>query len=210
MDERLGIFGGTFDPVHQGHLIVAERVREQLRLSRVLFIPAGNPVFKQNRIVSPAPARLEMVRLAIESNPNFEVSSVEIDRPGPTYSEDTILELRSALGSMAKFFFIMGLDLLADLPAWKNPFRLIEECQVVAVTRPGDRFDPKQLEEDLPGAAHSIMYLDVPRIEISSTDIRNRVAQGLSIKYLVPGDVEQYIREHRLYAKEGGENAGCG
>ncbi len=197
---KIGVLGGTFDPIHLGHLIVAEYIREKLDFSEVLFIPAGRPwlKLKEEKQVTLAEHRLAMVRLAVASNPQFKVSTMEIDRPGPSYSIDTVLELRAKLE--AEIYFIAGPDALAKLPRWKDPERLLKACHVVGIGRPGhSKTNLRKLEASLHGVSQHIMLMDVPQIDISSTDIRKRVAQGLSIRYLVPEAVEKYIAEHRLY-----------
>ena len=199
---KIGVLGGTFDPIHMGHLIVAEDIREKLGLGEVLFIPAGRPwlKLKEEKHVSAGRHRLEMVRLATTSNPHFKVSTIEIDRPGLSYSVDTILELKGKLGAGCDIYFIVGPDALASLALWKEPARLLEICQVVCIGRPGHaKIDLRSLDSSVPGASTRIMMVDVPHIEISATEIRRRVAQGLSIRYLVPEAVEKYIAEHRLY-----------
>jgi nicotinate-nucleotide adenylyltransferase len=199
---KIGVLGGTFDPIHLGHLIVAEDLREKLGLGEVLFIPAGHPwlKLKEEKPISPAEHRLAMVRLAVASNPYFKVSTMEIERPGLSYSIDTVLELKAKLGAQAEIYFIVGPDALAELPKWKEPARLVELCQVVGIGRPGyAKANLRKLERSIPGASQRIMLVEVPKINISSTDIRKRVAQGLSIRYLVPEAVEKYIEEHGLY-----------
>jgi nicotinate-nucleotide adenylyltransferase len=199
---KIGVLGGTFDPIHTGHLIVAEDVREKLGLGEVLFIPAGRPwlKLKEKKPVTPARHRLAMVELAIASNPNFKVSTMEIDRPGLSYSIDTVMELKAMLGAKVQIYFIVGPDALAEFPLWKDPGRLVKVCQVVGIGRPRHtQVDLRKLERSIPGASRHIMLLDVPRIDISSTEVRKRVAQGLSIRYLVPEAVEKYIQEHKLY-----------
>jgi len=201
---KVGVLGGTFDPVHLGHLIVAEDVRQKLGLQEVLFIPAGRPRLKDNKSISEAEHRLEMVILATASNPYLNVSTIEIERPGPSYSVDTVIELKAGLGAGAKIFFIAGYDTLADLHLWKDPRRLVELCQVVAVARPGhNKMDLRPLESGVRGAADRIMKVEVPQIDISATGIRQRVARGLSIRYLVPEAVEDYIAANNLYVQGG-------
>ena len=200
--EKMGVLGGTFDPIHLGHLIVAEDLREKLGLSEVLFIPAGRPwlKMKEEKTISAAEHRLAMVRLAVASNHYFKVSTMEINRPGISYSIDTVLELKSELGAQTEIYFIVGPDALAELPKWKEPARLVEICRVVGIGRPGyARANLRKLERSIPGASRRIMMVDVPQIDISSTEIRERVACGLSIRYLVPEAVEKYIAEHKLY-----------
>lgn len=201
---KIGVLGGTFDPVHLGHLIIADEVRQKLALDEVLFVPAGQPWLKGQAIISAAEHRLEMLLEATASNPCFNVSTIELERPGPSYSIDTIMELQAALGAGAKLFFIVGFDALADLRLWKDPGRLIRACQVVGVARPGhSKLDLRSLEADIPGAAELIMKVEVPQIGISASDIRTRVARGTSIRYMVPEGVGRYILEHGLYSQGG-------
>ena len=199
---KIGVLGGTFDPIHLGHLIVAEDIRQKLGLGEVLFVPAGRPwlKLKEEKPISAVEHRLAMVRLAVASNPYFKVSTLEVDRPGLSYSIDTVLELKAKLGAKAEIYFIVGPDALAELPRWKDPGRLVEVCQVVGIGRPGHaQADLHTLESSIPGVSQRIMLMDVPQIDISATEIRRRVAQRLSIRYLVPEAVEKYIAEHRLY-----------
>ena len=197
---KVGVLGGTFDPIHLGHLIIAEEVRQRVGLAEGLFVPAGQPWLKGEDNISAAQHRLEMAILATASDPHFNVSTIELERPGSTYSIDTIVELKAGLGARAKLYLIVGFDALAELPSWKDPKRLVEMCQVVGVARPGyAEFDLRSLESSIPGASERIMIVDVTQIDISATEIRRRVAQGLSIRYLVPEAVERYIAEHNLY-----------
>ncbi len=197
---RVGVLGGTFDPVHTGHMIIAEEVRQRLNLREVLFMPAGQPWLKGRKDISAVEHRLEMVILATASNPYLNVSTIEIERPGPTYSVDTIVDLKAGMGAGAKIYFIVGFDALAEIHLWKEPRRLVDMCQVVAVKRPGHGgLDLRSLDSAVPGISERIMTVDVPQIEISATDIRRRVARRLSIKYLVPEEVETYIAANRLY-----------
>lgn len=199
---KIGLFGGTFDPVHLGHLIVAEEVRLALDLSKVLFIPAGEPWLKQYSVSAPAGRRVEMIRLAISTNPFFELSTIEIDRPGPTYTVDTVSSLRGVLGLQEDLFLVLGVDAVSQLPEWKEPGRLIRMCHLVAVSRPGCApLDMPRLEAAIPGLSVRLTVLGAPLIDISSTKIRERVSRGLSIRYLVPEAVERYIMEHRLYSQ---------
>jgi nicotinate-nucleotide adenylyltransferase len=197
---NIGVLGGTFDPIHSGHIIIAERARLELGLARVLFVPAGQPWLKTERKITPVAHRVEMVRRAIAANSYFELSTVEIDRPGPSLSVETVDILQQQLGAGAKLFFLVGWDSLAELPEWMEPDRLIQLCKLVAVTRPGfSRPDLKAMESLVPGVTQSVVWLDILPVDISSTDIRNRVARGLSIHGLVPDEAEAYIKEHRLY-----------
>lgn len=197
---RIGIFGGTFDPIHLGHLIVAESVRVQLGLGKIIFVPAGDPWLKSEREITNGERRYEMVQLAIESNPYFEISRMELDRPGPSYTVDTMYELKRTLGEEYSLYFIAGPDALATFHRWKEPERLVRMCSIVAVKRPGvESIDLSAMESRVPGVSRRIKEIDVPLIGISSTDIREKVKTGLSIRYLLPREVEDYISQHRLY-----------
>ena len=198
----IGVFGGTFDPIHLGHLAVAEEVRIRLRLARLLFVPAGQPWLKADHSISPVNHRVEMVRLAIANNPHFELSTIEVDKPGPSYTVDTINSLRHQLGAAARLFFLLGSDALFELPQWKEPWQLVQLCHLVAFTRPGsDLPSLSWLESVIPGISQHITFLEVPQIDISATEIRRRVPQGVSIGYLVPEAVERYILEQGLYTR---------
>ncbi len=200
---NIGVLGGTFDPIHMGHLIIAEEVRARLDLAEVLFVPAGQPWLKANNIISPAEHRVEMVRLAIAKEPSFKLSTMEIERAGPSYTVDTIAELSRQIGAGDKLFFILGWDNLIQLPRWHEPSRLVRLCRLVPLRRVGyPSPDLDSLEAAVPGLSQSLIMLDTPQIEISSSEIRDRVARGLSIHHLVPEPVERYIKEHRLYVRE--------
>ena len=197
---NIGVLGGTFDPIHMGHLIIAEETRARLNLAKILFVPAGEPWLKANNLISPAEHRVQMVRLAIAGEPYFKLSTMEIERAGPSYTVDTIAELGGQLGAGDKLFFILGWDNLIQLPQWHEPSRLVKLCRLVPVPRVGHPSpDLDSLEAAIPGLSQSITMLDTPQIEISSSEIRDRVARGLSIHHLVPEPVERYIKEHRLY-----------
>lgn len=201
-----GILGGTFDPPHLGHLAIADDVRERLGLARVLFVPAAVPPHKTDRAVTPAAHRVRMVELAIAGNPAFGLSRVELDRPGPSYSADTIDHLRAeaaAGGADARFVMIMSGEALAALPTWHDPERLLRSCHVAVVDRPGFRTPPRAwVGEHFPGIEDRIVFVTGPQLCHSSSDIRARVAAGRSIRYLVPSEVADYIEEHRLYAAD--------
>jgi len=200
---NIGVLGGTFDPVHIGHLIVAKEVRVRLNLAEILFVPAGQPWLKMNSPLSSVWHRLQMVRLAIADKPCFKLSAIEIEQAGPSYTVDTIAELQSQHGPKDNLYFILGWDNLAELPQWKEPSRLIEMCRLVAVPRPGYPIpDLHSLEVAIPGLSLQVILLDKPEIDISASAIRDRVAQGLSIRHLVPEPVEKYIREQGLYIAE--------
>ena len=196
----VGVLGGTFDPIHNGHLIIAEEARVKLGLERVIFVPAGKPWFKEHRNITPGEHRLEMIRLAIAANHHFSVSTVDLARVGPSYTVHTLPDLKRELGGEPTFYFILGVDALAGLPWWKEPEGVVEMCYLVAARRPGAQdLDVEALERAMPGISGRIIFLHNPLIDISSTDIRQRVAAGLSITNLVPDAVERYIRENRLY-----------
>ena len=198
---NIGILGGTFDPVHCGHLAIAKEAKKKLGLRRVLFVPAGRPWLKVNdREITDVKHRVKMVELAIESIPYFELSSIEIERPGPSYTVDTVTELKKRIGSDTEFFLLLGWDSLIELPKWHNPAELIKICRLAAFTRVmTDPPDLNALEKELPGIKKSTMLLDMKPVDISSSDIRNRVARGLPVKGLVPDAVAAYIREQKLY-----------
>ncbi len=197
---RIGILGGTFDPVHLGHLAIAEEVRDRLDLDRVILIPAGRPWLKSGQRVTPADHRLAMVKLAVEDRPGLEVSSIEIDRPGPTYTVDTLSELRKELDSEVEIYFILGMDSIRELRRWYEPEKLFDMCTVVAVSRPDSRdVSSGEIEREFPAARGRIKTVRGPMLDISATDIRQRLAKGRSVSDSISPSVEQYIREHRLY-----------
>jgi nicotinate-nucleotide adenylyltransferase len=201
---EIGVLGGTFDPIHIGHLKVAEEVTASLNLSEVIFMPAGQPWLKGDNPISPAKHRLEMLHLALAGKSYFRLSTVEIDRPGPTYTVDTMAELEDELGSEDELFFILGWDNLTQLPRWREPQRLIKLCRLVAVPRvdyPAP--DLTSLEAAIPGLSQRVILLEKPRIDINASEIRRMVARGLAIAHLVPAPVEGYIKQHRLYLAGG-------
>jgi nicotinate-nucleotide adenylyltransferase len=179
---------------------VAEVAGEQLNLNEVLFIPAGQPWLKTERSITPAEHRLKMLRLALDDTPYFRISEMEIERPGPTYTIDTINALKESLGESDELFFILGQDNLMQLPQWHEATELVQLCYLVAVPRPGvKKPDLKALEKAIPGIKKRVILMKQPHIDISATDIRERVARGLSVRHLVPEPVNRYIKEHRLY-----------
>ncbi|MFC1916750.1 nicotinate-nucleotide adenylyltransferase [Chloroflexota bacterium] len=197
---NIGLLGGTFDPTHIGHLTVAEEVRVRLNLGEVVFVPAGQPWLKANSPISVASHRVQMLRLAIADKSYLKLSTMEIERAGPSYTVDTIAELQGQLGAGDRLVFILGWDNLAQLPQWREPSRLIKMCSLVAVPRPGYLLpDLNSLEAVIPGLSQSLLILDKPEIDIDATEIRNRVAQGLSIRHLVPEAVDEYIKQYKLY-----------
>ncbi|TAL09673.1 MAG: nicotinate (nicotinamide) nucleotide adenylyltransferase [Chloroflexota bacterium] len=213
----VGVMGGTFDPIHLGHLAVAEEAREALGLRTILFVPAGVPPHKPQGAVASTEDRVAMVALAIAGNPSFALSRVDVDRSGPSYTSESMALLRRAMlddveaggdGSAPleadpiRLTLIMSTETLAGLPDWRNPRRLLEECRVAVVPREGHA-PPKRawLARHFPGLEGRFDLLAGPRLGISSTEIRDRVAAGRSIRYLVPDAVERYITDHHLYAR---------
>jgi nicotinate-nucleotide adenylyltransferase len=200
---KIGVLGGTFNPIHNGHLIIAEETRARLDLTEVLFMPAGQPWMREDNPVLTSKHRVQMVRLAISGKPWFRLSTMEIDNAGPSYTVDTLIELQAQLGNIDEIFFILGWDNLAQFPRWKEPSRIIKMCHLVAVPRPGySPPDLDSLEAVIPGLPENIVILDKPWIDISASEIRERVAQGLPINHLVPETVEEYIRQNKLYLIE--------
>ena len=200
---KLGVLGGTFDPIHNGHLAVADEVRRRLKLDEILFVPAGRPWLKAGKPLTEAEYRMETVRLAIADRAYCKLSSMEIDREGPSYTVDTMSELKAQLGDEDELFFILGWDSLTELPEWREPERIIRLCQLVAVPRPGyPRPDLKVLERSIPGLIERVTVLGRPEVDIDASGIRERVARGQSISRLVPEAVERYIREKGLYRTE--------
>jgi nicotinate-nucleotide adenylyltransferase len=219
LSQRLGILGGTFNPIHYGHLAAAEEVRDRLKLDRILFIPSYLPPHKFEEEVPSAVQRLEMVRLAITGNPFFEPSEIEIDRGGRSYTVDTIEALRQVFPG-TELFFITGLDSFLEIQTWHQWERLLTLCNFVVISRPGYHFGDLAKINFMESAARELARLDqgglqramvrsvaftiylemIPLFDISSTDIRNRVKAGISIKYLLPDAIETYIITNKLYA----------
>jgi nicotinate-nucleotide adenylyltransferase len=200
---RLGIMGGSFDPIHIAHLLVAETVREALSLDQVLFLPAGAQPLKQEMQATPAEHRVAMLDLAIKSNPAFALSTVDIDRAGPSYTADSLEQLRTEWGGPEEtaMWFIVGSDALLKFPKWRQPERVIAQARLAVVRRPTFNADLASMEAVVPGLSAAIDWVDAPLIEISGTDIRERVAQGRSIRYRVSDAVRDYIASHGLYQR---------
>ena len=197
---RVGLLGGTFDPIHIGHLMLAEAVRDEYELEQVLFIPAAQPPHKLGRKISPAEDRYMMTVLATCSNPTFEVSDIEMRREGPSYSVDTVRALLRASGGDTEYFFIAGTDIIREIHTWERIEELLSICPFIAASRPGCRPDVERTRKILGDlGVRQIHLLNTPELEISSTDIRERVAAGRSIKYIVPPEVEHYIYKKGLY-----------
>ena len=202
LKRRIGIMGGTFDPIHMGHLITAEMVRTDAHLDEILFIPSARPPHKDGARAASAEDRLIMTERAVQDNPYFSVSDIELRRDGPSYTVDTIAELRADLGE-AEIFFITGADAMNDLYRWHEPELLLRSCRFIVATRQGAPLDELLIAEKFTAEERShIQVLPTPHLEISSTVIRARVRAGLSIRHLVPRTVEEYIRERGLYSAD--------
>jgi nicotinate-nucleotide adenylyltransferase len=197
---RLGVLGGTFDPIHLGHLILGEEARVQFNLDRVLFIPAGAPWRKAGRYVSPSKHRLAMTEIAIADNPHFGISRIEIDRKGPSYTVETLAALQEEYGPDTKLFFILGSDALGDLPFWREPKRILAQADLIVAERWGwTRQEHPELEPEISAMGGRIAHLDMPLIAISATRLRERLAAGRSVRYQVPDAVIDYILANDLY-----------
>jgi nicotinate-nucleotide adenylyltransferase len=198
---RLGVMGGTFDPIHHGHLLTAEEARVQFELDEVLFVPTGQPWMKSERRVSPPEDRYLMVVIATSSNPRFMVSRLEVERDGPTYSVDTLRTLREERGDV-DLFFITGADAMLEILQWKDPEEALSMAHFIAASRPG--YDLSRFERGAPAEHPNVTVMQIPALAISSTDIRERVAAGRPIRYLVPEGVQTYIEKAGLYREGGG------
>lgn len=204
---RLGLLGGTFDPIHYGHLLLAEECRHSLALDKVLFIPAGQPWLKAGQPLTPGCHRQRMVELAIADHPPFALWDGELRRPGPTYTVDTLAQLQSEYPDAADFYFILGIDALESFPRWKDPERILQLTRLAVAARPGypamDKNDIIQkLKSRYPEHADRITTLTLPGAEISATAIRRRAAAGRSFRYHTPEPVARYILENRLYQEQ--------
>jgi len=199
---KLGVLGGTFDPPHVGHLILAEEARTSLQLERVLFVPAGDPWRKAGQHVTPAEHRLAMLRLALAADPCFEVCTLEVERPGPSYTVDTLEALDRRHRPGAELYFILGEDALHDLPNWKEPERIVDLAWLAVAPRAqSSGLTTSALDAAVPGLSQRIVPVAMPTIDISSTGLRARARAGQSLRYLVPLAVEEYIRRHGLYGR---------
>jgi len=194
-NRRIGIMGGTFDPIHHGHLVAASEVQGRFELDEVVFVPTGQPW--QKGLVSPAEDRYLMTVIATASNPRFSVSRVDVDRDGPTYTIDTLRDLSAVYGSATELFFITGADALAKILSWKDALEMLSLAHFVGVTRPGFDLSDDHLPDD------TVTLVEVPAMAISSSDCRSRVAAGKPVWYLVPDGVVQYIAKRRLYSRGG-------
>lgn len=197
--QSIGIFGGTFDPPHLGHLILAAEARAQLGLERLLWVLTPDPPHKQGLSIAPLEHRLEMVRLAIADDPQFELSTVELTRPGPHYALDTV-QLLAGQNPGARLVYLMGGDSLRDLPTWHHPADFISVCHLIGVIRrPGDALELANLEKSLPGLRSKVRFVDAPLLDIAARDIRRRIAVGQPFRYFLPERVYEYIDSHGLY-----------
>jgi nicotinate-nucleotide adenylyltransferase len=194
--QRIGVMGGTFDPIHHGHLVAASEVAQVFALDEVVFVPTGQPWQKDDRQVSPSEDRYLMTVIATASNPRFSVSRTDIDRSGPTYTIDTLRDLRAERGDEAELFFITGADALSRMMSWQDVNELFALAHFVGCTRPGHRLTGHGLPED------RVSLLEIPALAISSSDCRQRVATGQPIWYLVPDGIVQYIAKRRLYRRD--------
>lgn len=196
MGRRVGVMGGTFDPIHHGHLVTAEEAVVQFGLDEVVFVPTGRPWMKADRIVSPTEDRYLMTVVATASNPRFSVSRIEIDREGPTYTVDTLRELANEYPD-AELFFITGADAILEIFEWKDPEDVLSLGHFIAATRPG--YDLARFEAAAPTYHQRVSTMDIPALAISSSDIRSRVREGRAIRYLLPEGVKSYIEKAGLY-----------
>lgn len=192
-----GIMGGTFDPIHYGHLVTAEAARASFNLDKVVFVPSGRPPHKKDKVISSTKDRYIMTMLAVATNPWFEVSRVEIERQGFSYAIDTVSSFNEFYGHDVELYFITGADAILEILSWKNVNKLIEMCHFIAATRPG--FNLEATKHLPPEILKKISFMEVPALAISSTDIRNRVKESRPIKYLLPEAVERYIYKNQLY-----------
>ncbi len=199
MSKRLGVFGGTFDPPHLGHLILASESRWQLRLDWVLWVLTPRPPHKSDQAITDLGHRIEMVRLAIADNPWFELSTIEFDRPPPQYTVDTLVALRQQYPG-AQLVLLMGSDSLRSLVTWHRPADLVAECDEIGVMRrPGETVLLSPMEAVLPGITDKVRFIDAPLLQIASKEIRRRVAQGLEFRYFLLPAVYNYVLQHNLY-----------
>lgn len=196
---RLGVMGGTFDPIHNGHMVAAEQAAHDLNLDVVVFVPAGSPAFKQDRRVSSAEDRLAMTLLATADNPHFLVSRLEVDRPGVTYTVDTLQLLRNYYPSNVELYFITGADAITDILRWRDADRIAMLAHLVGATRPGYDLERARASLAESGLDFQVHYLEVPALAISSSDLRRRVAGGQSIRYLTSDSVVGYVEKRGLY-----------
>ncbi|MGE3908034.1 MAG: nicotinate-nucleotide adenylyltransferase [Chloroflexota bacterium] len=196
----IGVYGGTFDPPHLGHLAAAQEAQEAFGLARVLFMPSERNPLKLDDRISPTEHRLAMTQLAVADNPAFALSRADTGGNGPSYTVDLLARLQHTLPAGTDLAFITGMDVLHELHRWRDPLRMLEMARLIVIERPGQQtLHPEDVDERVPGASHRIAVVRTPGVAISSTELRQRVADGRSIRYLVPDSVAAYIREHGLY-----------
>lgn len=197
---KIGLMGGSFDPIHNGHLVLAEQVRTRFQMDKIIFIPSGNPPHKET--LASKEDRYKMTQLAIEDNEFFEISRIELDQDHKTYTIDTVKRLQEMYGDSVEVFFITGADMMIDLPTWKNFDELVTICKFIGSTRPGVDYTElsNQIDALVRDYKADITITQVPALAISSTDIRRRIKYNLSIRYLLPKPTEEYIYEHNLYS----------
>jgi nicotinate-nucleotide adenylyltransferase len=197
--ETIGVLGGTFDPPHYGHLVLAETARVQLSLDLVILAPAGHPPLKPRPPAAGAEHRLAMLEAAIAGNPHFVISRLDIDRSGPNYTVDTLEQLRGEYPGAA-LYLLMGGDSLAQLLSWRDPGGVVRQAKLAVMRRPGWEADLEEMEKAIPGFAERLVWLEGPSLDIQSSQLRRRSAEGLPLRYLVPPAVEAYIEKHGLYS----------
>ena len=204
---RLGIMGGTFDPIHNGHLVAAEQAYDDLNLDLVVFMPAGSPAFKQGKKIASGEDRYAMTLLATSDNPHFVASRFEVDRPGITYTSETLRLLKEHYPQNVELYFITGADAIADIVRWNNSASIAENATLVGATRPGYNLDKAAGAIDSSSIDFHVIYLEVPALAISSSYLRERVAKGQSLRYLTPDSVTGYLHKHQLYGAKAGKYA---
>jgi nicotinate-nucleotide adenylyltransferase len=203
--EAVGIYGGTFDPIHYGHLAIAEEVRWALGLAHLFVVPAAQQPLKSAVQGAGPQQRLTMVRLACADNPTMTVSDMEIERPPPSYTVDTLRAFRSILGPQVTLFFVLGADALEHLGQWREKEALLDLARLAVVQRPGTTLDLAGLEQDVPGISRHVTLIDGPKLDISGTEIRRRLAANMPVRYQIPEAVHEYIALHGLYRKDSNE-----
>lgn len=202
MGVTIGVFGGTFDPPHLGHLAAAQEALERCGLARVLFVPSERNPLKLDDQISPTEHRLAMTRLAIADDPRYELSYADVGGDGPSFTVDLLERLEQEHDPGTELAFIGGMDIPHELHRWRNPLRVLELARLIVISRPGSRHvSPASVDERLPGASRRITVVETPGVAISSTELRQRVAEGRSLRYLVPDRVAAYIAEHGLYRR---------
>lgn len=197
---KVGILGGTFDPVHNAHLAIADVARLELELNEIIFIPAGQPWVKSGETITAAEHRVAMLQLAIADKYGFHLSTMEIDRPGPSYTVDSLKKLNNEFLELAELYFIIGWDNLSELPRWKDPEKIIELSYLVALPRPGYTLpDLNDLDKQIPGLCQRLILMERPLVDVSATQIREYIAKGKDVSELVPPGVADYIKGKGLY-----------